>query len=594
MMTSTFFHVCSANPELLLRIIPDTDDVRDLAKLCLVNTEFRDFLFSTLPGRQAWLRTASKVTGYDGAKLIDVRVSDFQYQLKLLVCPWLSEPVQMSFDFPETTNRQFRSLRVLGSSRLLIKIDQDPDFEDGNDEEMPCFSSIGATPFKTKEDFQTSLIQLPSDYPFKYPETEAQLGRMHFYDGESLVPDFSTCTCHIYKHINQMTFAVIESIEDGLDTDLECITGGVYFMSMRDPYQPKLLRHIHVPELDELRENDLCSAPQRLWLTHNESISYFGPHPSTRPFGSTQLQCDKTDAQLDRMVPAIWRAFEGNAEGAIDYMKNEMRGMDLNTPSKLKGRTVLYYAVAGKNADTVKTLIRAKADVNQTDDLGNTPLMLAVSNTDAACTEALCGARADVNACSLASKKSVLLHMDAYHVSVDTVSVLKLLLSLGADPNRLDDNGTNIFFKKTILEDHAALKTLVSHGANALQKDNDGNTLLHVYFEMRTKYNVYYLGKPEYEKELKESCAIITTMVRDMGIDINAVNIQGYTALHRNLRETHPEEMRMMINEFKADLDVKNKQGLTIRDTLAGLKGALFEQDNKERFQELCKLLLEK
>lgn len=48
----------------------------------------------------------------------------------------------------------------------------------------------------------------------------------------------------------------------------------------------------------------------------------------------------------------------------------------------------------------------------------------------------------------------------------------------------------------------------------------------------------------------------------------------------------------MMINEFKADLDVKNKQGLTIRDTLAGLKGALFEQDNKERFQELCKLLL--
>ena len=586
-----FFGICSANPELLLRIIPDTDDVRDLAKLCLVNTEFREFLFSTIPGRQAWLRTASKVTGYDGAKHIDVRVSDFQYQLKLLVCPWLSEPVEMTFEFPQSGDRQFRSIRVLGSSRLLIKVDQDQDFDDDHDLEMPWLYSTESIPSKSKEHFENSALQLPADYPFKYPETQAQLDRMHQYNGEELVPDFSSCTCHIYKHINKTTFAVIESIEDGVDSDMECITGGVYFMSMRDPLKPKLLRHIHVPELDELRENDLCSAPQKIWLTHSDTISYFGPHPNTRPFGSTQLQCDKKGAELDRMAPAIWKAFMGNAEGAIDYMKNEMHGMDLNTPSKLHGRSLLYYAVIGKNLVAVQTLIAAKANVNQADEKGNTPLMVSVSQTDAACTEALCRAGADTNACD-PYKKSVMLHMDSYHVHSETVSVLKILLSHGADPNTFDESGRNVFFKQTILEDHAALRTLAQFGGNPLQKDTCGNTLLHVYFEMRTKYHEHYLGKPENAKELKESCDIITTMVREMGIDINAVNNLGFTALHLNLRNAHPEELRMMVNDLMADLDIKNKEGLTVRDTLKGLKESQFARDNKERIEELFGLII--
>jgi hypothetical protein len=587
--TSAFFHVCFANPDLFLRIIPDTDDVRDLAKLCFVNAEFRDFLFSTIPGRQAWLRTTSRLTGYEGAKHIDIRVSDFQYQLKLMACPWLSEPLIMPFQFPETTERQVRKIRVLTRSRLVVKVDCDPDIDDGPNEDLPWVSSILAVPCKTIEDFQNSSIELPGSFPFEClepPENDI----VKQIEEKSLIPAFSSGTSHIYKCINKTTFAVIESVDDNDGSCIESITGGVYFMSMRDPENPRLLRHVQFPGLDEPMENDICSAPQKLWLTNGGSISYFGPHFAQRPFGSDMLQHEKKEAGVERMAPAIWMAYEGNAEGAIQYMKQEMRGLDINTPSKLYKRSILYYAVAGRNEEAVKQLIAAGANVNQADEFGNTPLMVAVTETNLGCTQTLCNAGANVNASNL-NKMSVILHMFTFQAESDTTSVLKLLLSLGADPNALDECGSNMLFTRTVIENPEALRTLMLYNANAHQRDMFGSTLLHVYLERRTKYHVIFMGKPKYEKELKESCNMITLMVRDMGIDVNATDNLGFSALHKNVKNIHPEELRHMIHECKADLGIKNKSGMAVHETLEKLKGNAFAVEYKDRFEKLCEII---
>ena len=586
--TSAFFHVCFANPDLLLRILPDTDDVRDLAKLCLVNAEFRDFLFSTMPGRQAWLKTTSRLTGYEGAKHIDIRVSDFQYQLKLLACPWLSEPLTMTFPFPETTERQVRKIRVLARSRLLVKVDCDPDIDEGPSEELPWVSSTAAEPFRSNEDFQKSLIELPGSFPFECPPQEND--RVKRIEEKSIIPSFSSGASHIYKCINKTTLAVIESVEDNDGSCIESITGGVYFMSMRDPENPRLLRHIQFPSLDEPIENDICSAPQKLWLTNGGSISYFGPHYAQRPFGSDMLQCYRNEAEVERMAPAIWMAYEGNAAGAIQYMKNEMRGLDINTPSKLYKRSILYYAVAGRNEEAVKQLIAAGANVNQADEFGNTPLMVAVTDTNPGCTQILCNAGANVNACNL-NKNSVILHMYTFQTESDTISVLKLLLSLGADPNALDECGGNMLFTRTVIENPDALRTLILYNANTGQRDMFGSTLLHVYLERRSKYHVFFMGKPKYDKELKESCDLITLMVRDMGIDINATDNLGFSALHKNVKNIHPEELRLMIHEFKADLLIKNKAGMTVSETLEKMKGSPFAADYKDRFEKLREII---
>lgn len=588
--TSSFFHVCSANPDLFLRIIPDTDDVRDLAKLCLVNREFRDFLFSTIPGRQAWLRTASSLTGYEGSKHIDIRVSDFQYQLKLLVCPWLSEPVAMPFRFPQTTERQFRQLKVLNSSRLLVKVDVDSDMDDGIDDNVPWISSISSVPFKSKDDFQKSTIELPGDFPFEYPDSPED-EFIKTLEDKSVVPAFSSGTNHMYKFINKSTLALIESIEDDDGYCLESISGGVYFLSLRDRENPKLLRHFLFPGLDESVENDICSAPQKLWLTNGEYITYFGPHHAQRPFGSAMLRCDKKETKLERMTSAVWMAFEGNAEGAMQYMQNEMHGLDINTPSKLYNRSILYYAVAGKKEEAVKKLIAAGADVNQADRFGNTPLMVAVTEANAGCTEILCEAKADVNACN-SSKKSVILHMQTSRVDSDTVSVLKLLLSRGADPNALDECRSTILFARSVIETPEALRTLVLYNANAQQRDVFGNTVLHIYFERRTKYHVFFTYDPEKHEYLKQSCEIIRLMIQDMGIDVNATDDLGFTALHKHVKNIHPEEFRLMIGEFKADVSIKNKAGLTVRETLEQLKEAPFAKESKERLEKLREIIL--
>jgi ankyrin repeat protein len=54
-------------------------------------------------------------------------------------------------------------------------------------------------------------------------------------------------------------------------------------------------------------------------------------------------------------------------------------GAEINTTEVAMGRTALAWAVATNNIETVRKLIEAGADLEMTDELGNTPLMTAKS-----------------------------------------------------------------------------------------------------------------------------------------------------------------------------------------------------------------------
>ena len=303
-MNSThFLQICSANPDLFLKLVPETNNIKEIAKLCLVNKSFRDFLFSTLEGRYAWLRTASLVTGYEGSKIIDIRVADFQYQVKLLVCPWLSEMTPMLFDFPLTSDPHIKEISVIGNSRLLIRILEDQDYGDSSNS-LPLVFSIPSKPCRTRKELKMAVVKLP-----QHVENLNRLvisdEHVKDWNNKHIIPSFFDITDHDYKYINESTIAVIESAV--VENSITGHQGGIYFMSVRESVEtPTMLRHFYIPSMGHRGECEICTTPQKLWLTTSDGLLYFGPQQMCAP-----LICDSTNAILGRMTPAFLMAYSG-------------------------------------------------------------------------------------------------------------------------------------------------------------------------------------------------------------------------------------------------------------------------------------------
>jgi ankyrin repeat protein len=576
MNSSHFLHICSANPDLFLKLVPETDNVKEIAKLCLVNKTFRDFLFSTLAGRYAWLRTASLVTGYEGSKIIDIRVSDFQYQLKLLVCPWLSEISPMLFDFPLTSDPHIKEISTICNSRLLIRILEDADYGDSSNK-LPLVFSIPSKPCRTRKELKTAVVKLPQDVE-NLDRLVISDEQVNDWDQKQIIPSFFDVTDHAYKYINENTVAVIESA-----VTVNCITshqGGIYFMSVRESVEyPTMLRHFNIPSVGNRGECEICTAPQKLWLTTSNGLLYFGPQQMCAP-----LICDSPTAILGRMTPAFWMAYKGQTEKLIKFMREDLHGVDINTKGLLNDRSVLYYAVLGENPETVRFLISARSDVNQADKEDISPLMVATSNVDIECVKLLCSAGADVNWHGEGSTPAILYTADGEHKletsEHEVTSVLDTLLSYGADPNVTDSIRRSVLFNAGVVKYAGAIRTLVGGKANQYLRDRNGNSLLHVF-----------LSSGQLVEIGDKSIEVINTIVQTMGININATNNFGMTALFMNIHILPVEVVHHMVRELKADLSVKSNQGMTVYEVYLKVNTRRFSESTLHGYQEILKTI---
>ena len=606
MMNAFFQFVCPSNPELLLKLVPDTDDVKQLAKICLVSRSFRDFMFSTLTGRSAWLQTASKVTGYDGSKIIDIRVTDFQYQLKLLVCPWLSEATPLLFEYPEDTFSYSLRINLIGKSRLLFRLTEPGGEQAENtvmmmDDDPPRVFAFDAIPGKSESDFEKTLRQLPNSSIMTFYRTidkKEPKGPMMIADP---IPMFADDTRRQYRQINKTTFAVLESINN--EHCMGYSEGGVYFMSNRDPENPKMLRHTKYNFMNCFLDVDMCAGPQRIWFANSDCISYFGPQTVSKAAAARGerkhvLECDKENSLIGRMTPALWMAYQGDAKGAIDFMENELHGLDINTRSQVCGRTVLHYAVYGERVEAIEELIDAKADVNQRDDRMNTPLMMAACCMDAPCIRMLCKHGADINLAGNSGNTPLLCMKhghDDYTYTENIIMVLDELINAGVDLNQTDINGETILFSNTIAKDTEVIRYMISKGSDPHHRNHDGNTALHTCFNGDNNDDI---DLTEYE--------LPKTLVKEFGVDINSKNKMGLTPLSMNILGLTTSEIRLLVEELGADTSVKTSKGLTIlqafdqRHLMFGRGGggsriatttAKEEEDGRECRDEIRKLL---
>lgn len=519
---SNFFEKCYANPDLFQRMFPETDDAKDIAKLCLVNTAFRDFLFSTIQGRQVWLTTASLATGFDGFSVIDIRVSDFKYQLKLLFCPWLSKRQPLFFEIPEVEWATDKDLRVLNKTRLLFRAsNHQAAYQVENEHSVISFSGL---PLTTEGEFNKTMTVLPYDFPdVDAPEIPDDLD----FSTHDMIPDYLDCESTLTRVVHDSVVAVL-AIHTGFE-------GSVYFVSSRDYENPVILRHFVIPLMGDFMDIDLCSRPQMVWLMTADCVFYMGPQPTiTHP-----LLCDTEDSKIGRMTPALIMAAEGDAAGVLEYMGKTLGGLNINTPSLMHNRTVLFYAVQHDQLEAVKDLVASGADVNATDSLDAFPMMFATRTVNAECVKLLFDHGAKISN----NKKASALHsigLVEKKGADEMIKVLDLLFAAGANPNEPNLAGRTLLFRTDVLHDPKIFRYMITKGADPKIRDINGDTILHA-----CRTNI-------------DSMRVI---VKHLGVDVNAQNNEGNTALHENIFHMSAVEVKVMVEELKADPRIKNNHG---------------------------------
>ncbi len=213
--------------------------------------------------------------------------------------------------------------------------------------------------------------------------------------------------------------------------------------------------------------------------------------------------------------------------------------------------TPLIYAVRANDLDSVKTLLAAGANVNQTSGYGWSPLLVATQNRYYQVGAYLLDHGADANLTNKGGWTPLYLATDNRNIEsgdypvrkpdMDHLEFIKLLLDHGANVNArmkdstetrtvftnqwLDENGATAFLRASQSGNVVLMKLLLAHGA-----DPKIDTVLHVT-ALQVAAGIGWVEGITYEwsPELTlEACK----MLIDLGLDVNAQADTGRTAVH--------------------------------------------------------------
>jgi ankyrin repeat protein len=238
----------------------------------------------------------------------------------------------------------------------------------------------------------------------------------------------------------------------------------------------------------------------------------------------------------------------------------------------LGGYTPLLFAAMQGDLASAKLLVAAGADVNDESPFGTSALVVAAHSGQGAVGRFLLEKGADANA---AKAGYVPLHAAILAGDIDLV---KALLAHGADPNapllkptpyrrtsmdlRLDKTlvGASPFWLAARYSEPQIMRVLAANGADPLFV-KDGATALMIAIasgDRRGRFGAPLTERDEDERRSLEGVQIAAAA----GVDINAANTTGDTALHAASRLGF-NSLVQWLAEQGARLDVKNKRGET-------------------------------
>ncbi|HOZ84041.1 MAG TPA: ankyrin repeat domain-containing protein [Niabella sp.] len=219
----------------------------------------------------------------------------------------------------------------------------------------------------------------------------------------------------------------------------------------------------------------------------------------------------------------------------------ESLGIKPSTTSQ-SGANALHSIVRRPGQEKLINYFLSKGtNVNQKDEEGNTVFMNAAVGSDMATLELLNKTVKDINATNEAGATAL-----ALAVKGNTPEVVAYLIDKGANLNILDAKGNNLAFyltesynPRTAASFEPKLKLLQTKGLNIATPQQDGNTLYHLAV---TKNNLDLLKK-----------------VSAYGVDINAKNKEGVTALHKAAMLSKTDDMLRFLISLGAAKEIKTE-----------------------------------
>jgi uncharacterized protein len=248
----------------------------------------------------------------------------------------------------------------------------------------------------------------------------------------------------------------------------------------------------------------------------------------------------------------------------------------------------LLYAARDGRLEIARMLLDAGADIEYVDGNGITPLLSAITNNHPDVARLLIDRGANVKATDWYGRTPLWTAVETRNMDVDNASfvnsidrapflpLIQVLLDKGADPNVrmkevppirraflrvtgslswVDFTGQTPFLTAALAGDVTVMRLLLEHGADPHIPTFEGTTAL------MAAAGVNWVVDQTYD----EGPAALLDAVRlclDLGLDVNAINTMGLTAMHGAANRGSDDIIRFLA-EKGARLDVKDKEGRT-------------------------------